>query len=190
MSLRFLYHLFIKCARFGRSKGFGIQSPTHYSFVRYIINERYPYYAYNDLKDMFPEVSKIDRAHLELLFRLSNWRQPSIVTLLGCDTHIYREYIHRGCNKSLIHDSFQDRAISDYVIISANVLDVCLDILLLYISDNSILVVEGINTIHATLWNDITKCKRATVCFDLYFLGIVSFSNSPYNKQYKLSLQL
>ena len=117
MSLRFLYHLFIKCARFGRSKGFGIQSPTHYSFVRYVINERYPYYAYNDLKDMFPGVSKIDRAHLELLFRLSNWRQPSIVTLLGCDTHIYREYIHRGCNKSLIHDSFQDRGISDYVII-------------------------------------------------------------------------
>ncbi len=188
MTLRYLCHLFIRCARFGRSRGFGIQSPTHYSFVRYVINEKYPYYAYSDLKKMFPEVPKFERTHLELLFRLSNWKQPSIVTLYGCNTTLYREYVHRGCSKSVINGSFQDNVISDYVIVSANVSDVSLDTLLLYISDNSLLVVEDIDTIHSTLWNNILRCARATVCFDLYFMGIVTFSNNPYRKQYKLSL--
>ena len=37
--------------RIHRCGGFGIQSPTDYSFVRYVINEHWPYYAYDSLTD-------------------------------------------------------------------------------------------------------------------------------------------
>ena len=29
-------------------RGFGVQSPSAYSFIRYVINEHYPYYAYSE----------------------------------------------------------------------------------------------------------------------------------------------
>ena len=33
--------------RIHRSGGFGIQSPKDYAFVRYVVNEHWPYYAYD-----------------------------------------------------------------------------------------------------------------------------------------------
>ena len=36
--------------RMSYSRGFGVQSPSAYRFIRYVISEHYPYYAYADLR--------------------------------------------------------------------------------------------------------------------------------------------
>ena len=36
-------------SRIHHCRGFGIQSPTDYAFVRYVVNEHWPYYAYDQL---------------------------------------------------------------------------------------------------------------------------------------------
>ena len=34
------------------SRGFGVHSPWAYKFIRYVINEHYPYYKYKDLEEL------------------------------------------------------------------------------------------------------------------------------------------
>lgn len=41
------------------SRGFGVQSPSAYSFVRYVINEHYPYYSYDLLAAQFKDVDSL-----------------------------------------------------------------------------------------------------------------------------------
>ena len=43
--------------RCGYSRGFGVQSPSAYSFIRYVINEHYPYYAYQELQEQLPQLN-------------------------------------------------------------------------------------------------------------------------------------
>ena len=54
-------------------RGFGIQSPTDYAFVRYVVNEHWPYYAYDVLRDDDWLREKLGRLYM----RLANWRQPT-----------------------------------------------------------------------------------------------------------------
>ena len=49
---RALYHLkrwsiWLRRAKY--SRGFGVQSPSAYQFIRYVLTEHYPYYAYQPL---------------------------------------------------------------------------------------------------------------------------------------------
>ena len=40
-------------SRIGKSRGFGIQSPWAYSFVKDVISEKLPYYAYSDIENQY-----------------------------------------------------------------------------------------------------------------------------------------
>ena len=76
-----LHLAYIWLKRCCHSRGFGIQSPTDYSFVRYVINEHWPYYAYDQLaiEDNWLR-QKVGR----LCLRLANHRQPSeVIDLVG-----------------------------------------------------------------------------------------------------------
>ena len=57
----YLERLWIWLTRLTRCRGFGIQSPSAYSFVRYVVNEHYPYYAYADLTNSHPQLGKRSR---------------------------------------------------------------------------------------------------------------------------------
>ena len=78
-------------SRIHHCMGFGIQSPTDYSFVRNVVNEHWPYYAYENLTDADWKQQKIGR----LYFRLANWCQPDVML-----TDSYQRYWHAGCRKT------------------------------------------------------------------------------------------
>ena len=71
----YLERLWIWITRLTCCRGFGIQSPSAYSFVRYVVNEHYPYYAYADLADSFPQLGKRERKLGEFYCRLANFAQ-------------------------------------------------------------------------------------------------------------------
>ena len=73
----YLKRLWIWITRLTCCRGFGIQSPSAYSFVRYVVNEHYPYYAYADLADSFPQLGKRERKLGEFYFRLANFAQAN-----------------------------------------------------------------------------------------------------------------
>ena len=63
-------------SRIAYCRGFGIQSPSAYRFVRYVINEHYPYYAYADLQKRVPVESRVALRLLRLCLRVVNEVQP------------------------------------------------------------------------------------------------------------------
>ena len=90
-----LHQAWVWLRRIGHCRGFGIQSPTDYRFVRYVVNEHWPYYAYRQtgLND-----SPLRRKLGRLYFRLANHLQPgTVVDLLG-----YDEYLRAGCRKAVV----------------------------------------------------------------------------------------
>jgi hypothetical protein len=87
-------YLLVWIKRAARSRGFGVQSPTDYWIVRYVINEHWPYYQYDTIGCGDPWLR---RKLGKLYFRLANWRQPAVVT-----TDDYQDYFLAGCRKAAI----------------------------------------------------------------------------------------
>lgn len=79
-----------------RSRGFGIQSPSIYRFVRYVLDERWPYYAYADLRDALPDLPKRERSKAEMLFRLSNASGGALWRLTAGVPEFYADYVTAG----------------------------------------------------------------------------------------------
>lgn len=57
-------------SRVGKSKGFGIQSPWAYNFVKDVITEQLPYYAYEEMEKKF---SGEELKRKKLYFRVRNF---------------------------------------------------------------------------------------------------------------------
>lgn len=148
--------------RVGHSRGFGIQSPTDYRFVRYVVNEHWPYYAYAVLgKNDGWQRRKLGR----LYFRLANHFQPAVVLdLVGVG-----EYVQAGCRKAaLVHEA----AASPDLVIAPPSAD--LSRLLGFCGGQTVLVIEDVDH-HPELWAAIAEQPRPAVTFDLYYCGIVCF---------------
>jgi hypothetical protein len=160
-------------ARILRCRGFGIQSPTDYSFVRYVVNEHWPYYAYEQLHDHDWLHRKLGR----LYFRLANWRQPSVMLLDD-----YQRYWQAGCRET-VFSSHIDKVelarvtIDDYAGWEA-LLPMC--------NQQSVVVVEGIWR-DWERWRAIEADARTTVTFDLYYCGIVFFDKNRFKHNYKIN---
>jgi len=162
-----LFYLLVWLTRIHRCRGGGIQSPTDYAFVRYVVNEHWPYYAYDELTDTDWLTQKLGR----LYFRLANWRQPSEML-----SDKYRKYWLAGCHyihftEQLAKVELARVDIEDY----KSLLCLC--------DDSSVLVVEGINR-NRDLWQSLLKDDRIGITFDLYYCGIVFFDNRRYKHHY------
>ena len=159
-------------SRIGHCRGFGIQSPTDYWLVRYVINEHWPYYQYDKLgltDDWLAR--KVGR----LCFRLANWRQPS--KAISAD---YRDYITAGCKQCRLTD---DTETVEMAVVSD---EQQLQCLLPKCSERSLLVLDKLYK-HRTLWNNIVKGSQATVVFDLYYCGIMLFDRKRTKKHYTIN---
>lgn len=82
------------------SRGFGVQSPWAYSFIRYVVNEHYPYYAYKQLESKVKAVSGPERRLCQLYFRMANYLQPRSVVDFGSPFEPFRAYVSAGCRRA------------------------------------------------------------------------------------------
>ena len=171
-------------SRWRHCRGFGVQSPSDYSFIRYVINEHYPYYAYNDLKTAMPSISDLKRKKAELLFRIANWRQASSCTLLIAGDEVYRTYIHYGCRKTIINNKYESS--DSFVVISALSADERKLLPMLdTMQSDSILVIDDLDNRRLRLiWDKIIADEKATISFDLYYIGIVMKIDNRYKHNY------
>ena len=171
-------------SRWRHCRGFGVQSPSDYSFIRYVINEHYPYYAYNDLKTAMPSISHLKRKKAELLFRIANCRQASSCALLIADDVVYRTYIHYGCSKTIINNKYESS--DSFVVISALSADERQLLPMLdTMQSDSILVIDDLDNRRLRLiWDKIIADEKATISFDLYYIGIVMKIDNRYKHNY------
>ena len=168
--------------RWRHCRGFGVQSPSDYSFIRYVINEHYPYYAYDELYDQL-NVDKLKKKKAELLFRIANWIQANNATLLLNDD-VYRKYIHCGCRKTVISSKYE--CDNSFLVISAlDIDDDSLSRILDNMRHDSLFVIDNIDDKQARwVWKKIVADDRVTISFDLYYMGIAMTINKRYKHNY------
>ena len=71
-----LAHLLVYLKRITHCRGFGIQSPTDYWLVRYVINEHWPYYQYLSLGEGDDWLTrKLGRLYFRILNLEGDYRQ-------------------------------------------------------------------------------------------------------------------
>lgn len=173
-------------------RGFGVQSPSAYRFIRYVINEHYPYYAYDELRKEMPRLDSLTRKRMELYFRVANFRQASL-WLDFCERNdVIATYVGRGCHAT------QVRRITDLQQITADdrieVLRICptagseavLEAALQQADDHTLFIIEdiGYNDTAKRLWQTLLESDITSVSYDLYYLGIAFFDRKRYKANY------
>ena len=162
-------------SRIHHSWGFGIQSPTDYAFVRYVVNEHWPYYAYENLLDDDWMQQKLGR----LYFRLANWRQPNLMIV----DH-YQRYWQAGCKKTqFVSDSDIDHVELARVDVDD---ENAWNRLLLLCDEHSVMIVEGLWR-NPKRWKSLVKDARVMTTFNLYYCGILLFKKKRYKHHYTIN---
>lgn len=168
-------------------RGFGVQSPFAYSFVRYVVNEHYPYYAYDDLRRAIPHVRGTDRKLMRLYFRLANYRQAAVFyDAGGLWPEALRRYVTAGCRSTRVTSDDDSAAVLEMVRIGRTLDDRALMALLDRTDARTVLIVEHIGRRKdmARLWRRILDDRRRVVAFDLYYCGIVFFDPEKFRRNY------
>lgn len=173
-------------------RGFGVQSPSAYRFIRYVINEHYPYYAYDELRKELTRLDSLTRKRMELYFRVANFRQASL-WLDFCERNdVIATYVGRGCHAT------QVRRITDLQQITADdrieVLRICptagseavLEAALQQADDHTLFIIEdiGYNDTAKRMWQKLLESDLTSVSYDLYYLGIAFFDRKRYKANY------
>lgn len=169
-------------SRIGHCRGFGIQSPGDYWFVRYVINEHWPYYQYDTLgKGDDWLTQKVGR----LLFRIANWRQPSVI-----DSSAYQEYLQAGCRNALLvggenEGRKEEEMESDDMVVMSLEGDYYRRLTHIYnkVNSDTVLIVADIRRAK-DLWREIVADERSIITFDLYYCGIVMFDKKRHKQNY------
>lgn len=175
--------------RMGYSRGFGVQSPSAYSFIRYVLTEHYPYYAYDELKMRFKSFDHATKKKGRLYFRLANYAQASHWFDYHSAEQPYAAYVHEGCRKTVfqtidgktIPNAFRIARLSmteDYQAVYEALSKVA--------TDDSILILEGINDNKDTkaFWKCVQESQKATRTYDLFLCGIIVFDTSKHKHHY------
>lgn len=158
--------------RIGHCRGFGIQSPNDYWFVRYVVNEHWPYYQYDSIG---VDDDWLTRKTGRLCFRVANWRQPAHVV---CSREL-SPYVQAGCQ----HASIQaDGDKADLMVLSANE-DTRIRESMGSMDERGILIVKDLWRSHQ-YWQQIIDHNRSQVMFDLYYCGIVFFDTKREKRNY------
>ena len=170
------------------SRGFGVQSPYDYRFIRYVVNEHWPYYAYDELEQSVQGLDKKTRKLCRLYFRLANWRQPHYIVDYRPETEAYMKYMQAGCKGASPEPSEGkgERTLElgrmsltgDYKAFYEQVKE--------RVDARSVLVIERIKRDKETkaFWETVKQDERTGVTFDLYYCGIVFFNKKRYKQNY------
>lgn len=172
--------------RIGHCRGFGVQSPSAYSFIRYVVNEHYPYYAYDTLRQRWPSIRDVRLKMCRLLLRLANHAQAERWAWCGAVPEAEREYVRSGCRRTGVggisevgpHPQVGFVPVSAPAAerhrFTARFIEAQCDTL---VNDRTMLIVEGIGTdpYAKALWAELLEDKRVSVSFDLFYCGIAFF---------------
>ncbi len=189
-------YFFVWLSRVTHCRGFGIQSPSVYQFVRYVLNEHYPYYAYEELRNRFPRQSFLDRKLCELYFRISNEQQGRCWLVCGTRgedslSEVMRVYVKAGCHHTSLYywnAESQMKLPSPPDIIYMKGTDRCRDYyqqLRPLLTDHSLLLVEDIRSrAGKKFWDELLADKTTGITLDLYYCGIVFFDRNRKKSNY------
>ena len=169
-----LKYAIVWLSRINKCRGFGVQSPTAYSFIRYVINEHYPYYAYDDMDIEYPVLSWKELKLYRLYFRIANHSQADMWLLNGNFDDALLSYVKAGCNT--VRFTHDNSAVCEagVILIKGVPNNEVLEYFLCNALSKSIIIIENIYASKdiRKKWNAMVADSRISRTFDLYFCGI------------------
>lgn len=179
------------------AQGFGIQSPSAFSFDRKVINDHNKYEAYTRLLASGKVTSRLEHKKARLLFRLSRFAQAHSFVFFPSVIPNYESYIKAACPKTrVVSVAIEDKPepikdklepIEDksepmvYYLSLADNYQQWYETLRMVINEQSFLIVDDINKnpVTKTFWQRIVADERVSFSYDLYYLGIAFFDKRP-----------
>lgn len=186
--------LLVWLRRSRHSRGFGVQSPWAYRFIRYVVNEHYPYYAYDDLSRLYEGYPKQIQKLCRLYFRIANfWQAEQALDYSAASEmdliRLYGTFMKRGCNKLEV---VPVRHAADFSSVRLMRLSVEGDYRQVFekavslANASTMIIVEQIKRDREsrTFWKSIVDDPRCITTFDLYYCGIIFFDKKRYKENY------
>lgn len=186
--------LLVWLRRSRHSRGFGVQSPWAYRFIRYVVNEHYPYYAYDDLSRLYEGYPKQIQKLCRLYFRIANfWQAEQALDYSAASetdiNRLYGTFMKRGCNKLEV---VPVRRAGDFSSVRLMRLSVEGDYRQVFekavslANASTMIIVEQIkrDKESRTFWKSIVDDPRCISTFDLYYCGIIFFDKKRYKENY------
>lgn len=186
--------LLVWLRRSRHSRGFGVQSPWAYRFIRYVVNEHYPYYAYDDLSRLYEGYPKQIQKLCRLYFRIANfWQAEQALDYSAASetdvNQLYGTFMKRGCNKLEV---VPVRHAADFSSVRLMRLSVEGDYRQVFekavslANASTMIIVEQIKRDREsrTFWKSIVDDPRCITTFDLYYCGIIFFDKKRYKENY------
>lgn len=176
--------------RMSHSRGFGVQSPSAYRFIRYVISEHYPYYAYDDLRREYPVLDWLTRKRMELYFRLANFCRTEQMVDYAADSCLLSDYVQHGCRRTRVQNVYNGVLDALHMrLVRICPLDGCEDFLEIALADSaqtSVFVVEDIctNPVASRMWQRLVESEKVSVSYDLYYCGIAFFDTDRHKTNY------
>lgn len=191
-------------SRIRHCRGFGVQSPSAYAFIRYVINEHYPYYAYDDLARRWPHIKGTRLKMCRLYLRLANWAQADRWMWCGTLPEAERTYVAHGCRHTAVdvqrhcpttqahcpgatahgaHGAHEGPCRVAVIAVGAPEAESRRHMQAFVHGigeqphDKAMLVIEGIgyDRVAKALWRTLVADRRVSVSYDLYYCGIAFF---------------
>ena len=177
--LQRLRYLMVWFSRIRHSLGFGVQSPTDFWFSRYVINERWPYYQYQELQQQVTGLDHDHRRLCELYLRLANYWQPQTIADVEGPA---ASYLQAGCHRARLVTVGAVQADMVRLQLTGNY-RATLSLILNKVCERTMLIVEDLWR-DPTFWRELQANERVVVTFDLYYCGIVLFDTKRYKQHY------
>ena len=154
----------IRLSRWSRTRGFGVQSPTDYRFLREVIRGRS-----NGQKHSFLSYRSYEEKKEALIQRLEQYVATHSVLSADNPVNGHPELV------TIFLTECSKENVEQYL---AN------------IKENSIMVAENINLDNQTrnLWQSIVTDQRARTTYDLYHLGLALFEPKLTKMHYCVNL--
>lgn len=187
--------------RWRTSKGFGVQSPSAYHFIKFVVGESWPYYCYQDIEAKYSSLPHHQQNLLKLLFRLSNFWQADYAFMDDKDG-LVAEMIALGCGKTAIrYDDGFDFKVGSRYIYKIRCRKGCLAALIAFVEDQCkddaheclsrvMLIVDGINVDDDAKreWVEIQLSEWTVRTFDVVDFGIVFFEGKRLKEHYFIDI--
>lgn len=176
--------------RFRHRRGYGVHSPFAFNFIRGVVYEHTPYYAYATLARQHPWWMLWLRlrpvACCRLLFRLANYAEARTAWLVGVGDTEYN-YVRAAVTRARVERCSRcaDVRAADFVLVAAHAAAEAPAVVPL-MPTHAMLVVEGIHDDATRLeaWRRIEADAHTGVTFDLWDYGIAFFDHRLTKQRY------
>ena len=208
--MRLIRKPWIWLSRFRKRKGYGVHSPSAYSFIRGVVLETTPYYAYEELSRLHPWWVRWGGLYplqcRRLLFRLANFAEPKAVVLLTED-EVARQYVAAAVPGAEVvsagtlgpkgrftleepqsANAEGEAQSANFVLIGKEHLGEAMR-LSAGMPEAGMLVCEGIHESREAkeVWRAIQDDEHTGVTFDLYTYGVAFYNRKLHKQHYKVN---